>query len=582
MTIIVLVAGHSSAHEVLDASTLNKYLDPLPNPLDNVIAPIGMLEGVPLYDISISQFQRQLHSELPPTTVWGYNGLYPGPTFVASRDEAIKVRWTNNLTDGAGHPLQHLLPYDPTLHGAGHPDGHGEGFPQARTVTHLHGGVVDEHSDGYPEHWFTPDPHAAPNGLGGPAGNSLVTTYANPQRSASLWYHDHAMGITRLNVYAGLAGFYLIRDAQEESLGLPSGDYEIPLVLQDRSFYDNGDLFYPGGDSHDPSHPGSHVSFFLADANLVNGVVWPFLEVEPRKYRFRMLNGANGRFYDLSLEPDSGAAGDGPVTLHQIGTDGGLLSHRVERSNVFLAPSDRADIIVDFSQFSVGDSLRFMNNGLGASEGTTDEVMQFRIVAPRGVDDSNLPDSLSTIERYHEADADAMRTIELVPGFDAMGRRQLLLNGMHWSDEITEVVRQGDLEIWSLINRTGDAHPIHLHGEAFQVLDRTGSFGNDIPLEDYELGWEDTVVVNPGETVRIMVKYEAFTGTFVFHCHILEHEDHEMMRPFRIIPAVPEPSAWTLVLAGIASTWLTKRRRLVSRLDPITGPSQVSRLMAGT
>jgi len=162
---MLLVAKLASAHALLDAGTLTKYLDPLPNPLGNVISPSDMLDGVPLYDLGISQFQQQLHSQLAPTTLWGYNGMYPGPTFDVQRGQPIKVRWTNNLVDDMGMPLRHFLPYDPTLHGADYPGSHvdhgsehGEfsDFPQARTVTHLHGGVVNERSDGYPEHWFWP------------------------------------------------------------------------------------------------------------------------------------------------------------------------------------------------------------------------------------------------------------------------------------------------------------------------------------------------------------------------------------------------------------------------------------------
>ncbi len=281
--------------------------------------------------------------------------MFPGPTFEVNRGETIKVRWQNNLVDNQGQPLNHMLPYDTTVHGAG------PQFPQARIVTHLHGGVTEERSDGYPEHWFSPDASAAANGMGGPSGNSLITTYTNQQRAAGLWYHDHAMGITRLNVYAGMAGFYLLRDSEEQSLGLPSGDYEIPLMLQDRSFYEDGRLFYP---PEEPYSDPSQVSFFLADANLVNGVVWPFLEVEPRKYRFRVLNAANSRTFDLSLEPDAITGSSDPVVLHQIGTDGGLLSSRIERSRISLAPADRSDIVVDFSQFAVGDTLTLRNQGL--------------------------------------------------------------------------------------------------------------------------------------------------------------------------------------------------------------------------
>ena len=541
---------------VLDVRTLTKYVDPLVNPLDHVIAPTGTLSGAPLYEVGISQFQQRLHRDLPPTTVWGYNGIYPGPTFNIHRGETINVRWTNSLTDGLGTPLDHLLPYDTTVHGAG------PSFPEARVSTHVHGAVTDEASDGFPEHWFTADPNAAANGIGGPAGNSLVTTYTNEQRAANNWYHDHAMGITRLNVYAGLAGFYVIRDQEEQSLGLASGDFEIPLLFQDRSFYDDGQLFYPAGPGDlrspgtgDPLQglpPGfpsdaSQVPLFLADANLVNGAVWPFLEVEPRKYRFRLLNGANSRFYDLTLEPEPGAATVDPLTIHQIGTDSGLLSTRVERLSAALSPGDRMDVVVNFSPLNPGDTVLMRNSAAGARSGTTDEVMQLRVVAPTDMDNSNLPAQLSTIVRYQEQEAVRIRTLELVRDYDDYGRVKLLLDGKKWSDGNTETVVQGELEIWELVNRTGMPHPMHLHMEAFQLLDRADALGEDLPLADYDLGWEDTVTVGGLETVRLLVKFEQYTGTFVWHCHILEHEDLEMMRTFRIV-AVPEPNTTLFVV----------------------------------
>lgn len=535
---------------VLDVSTLTKFVDPLPLPL--VAAPTGMLDGVPYYEISVSQFQQQLHSELPPTKLWGYEGTFPGPTFEVNRDQAIKVRWINNLTDNQGAPLDHLLPYDTTIHGTTFHGSHGthHAIPQARIVTHVHGAVTDEVSDGFPEWWVSPDATAEGNPFGGPAGNSILATYPNKQRAAGNWYHDHTMGITRLNVYAGMAGLYNIRDAEEQALGLPSGEYEIPLVIQDRSFYEDGELFYPAGPG-DIVSPGvgdplgslpeefpsesSIVPHFVADANLVNGMVWPHLEVEPRKYRFRMLNGANSRSYDLTLEPEEGAASSDPVTFYQIGTDSGLLTTTSERGSISMSPADRVDVVVDFSAFNPGDTLLMRNINPEADSGTTDQVMQLRVVAPTGIDDSNLPSQLSTFDRYAEENAVRTRTLTLDRVFDEYGRMELLLDGKKWTDANTETVVQGELEIWEFVNNTGMAHPMHLHMEAFQVLDRKDRFGNDIALADYELGYEDTVTVGPRETVRIMVRFDQFTGTFVWHCHILEHEDLEMMRTFRIV-----------------------------------------------
>jgi spore coat protein A len=560
--------GTVDAASFLDSSVLEKYVDPLPNPLDNVYAPIGTLDGKPLYEVSISQFQQKLHRDLPATTLWGYNESFPGPTFVVNHGEEIKIRWTNNLVDEFGAPLtNHLLPYDTTLHGAG------PQFPQARVVTHVHGNVTDEMSDGYPEHWFSPDPNAASNGMGGPAGNSRVSTHYNDQRAAALWYHDHAMGTTRLNVYAGLAGMYVIRDAEEAVLNLPSGKYEVPLVLQDRSFYDDGELFYPAGpgDLADPGGgnplaglPGdfpsaaSQVRQFVGNTNLVNGVVWPYMEVEPRKYRFRILNGANSRFYNLSL--DGGDQGNG--TFHLLGTDGGLLSQLVDRQDLLLSPADRADVVIDFSQYNVGDDLFLRNTGpdgmyrkvnTPADSNTTGQVMKFKVVESTGPDTSSLPTDLSTIVRYDPADSVRLRSLSLVQTSDEYNRPELLLNGQKWVDPITEEVRLGDLEIWELDNQTPMAHPMHIHMEHFQVLQRSVSAtGEIIPLAPEELGWEDTVFVGPGEKVRVMVKYEQFAGKFVWHCHLLEHEDSEMMRPFRIVgrPA-PEPASGLLLAAGL-------------------------------
>ncbi|HEY3391969.1 MAG TPA: multicopper oxidase domain-containing protein [Lacipirellulaceae bacterium] len=582
-SVLIALALHefAAAAEILNSATLQKYVDPLPNPMNNVIAASGTLGGAPLHEISVTAFQQQLHRDLPATTLWGYNESFPGPTFVVDRGQTIKVRWTNNLVDSTGDPLQqHLLPYDTTLHGAH------DHLPRARVVTHLHGSVTDEFSDGYPEYWFSPDPNAPPNGLGGPAGNSMVTTYPNNQRATTLLYHDHAMGITRLNVYAGMSGFYLIRDPIEQGLNLPSGPYDVPLLLQDRTFYDDGQLYYPDGLSSLPAtdedqgghggHGGggvpegfpsqaSVVPHFFGNANLVNGAVWPYLEVEPRKYRFRLLNGANSRAYNLVL--DAGTAGS--LAFHQIGTDGGLLANRTERAEVFLGSADRADVIVDFSQFNVGDEIYLRNTGPDAEVGrmnvpadpnTTGQVMQFRVVAPSGPDSSSLPEALSTIERYRPEDAVRTRVLSLDLLVDEYGRPELLLNRSKWTDPITEMVRLGDLEIWQFVNRTSTAHPIHLHMDHFQILERFIRGTGPVPLAPHELGWEDTVMVGAGENVSIMVKFDQYTGKFVWHCHLLEHEDSEMMRPFVILPTiVPEPSRFILLAWGL--TWIALVRR---------------------
>jgi spore coat protein A len=577
---------------LLDPATLAKYVDPVPNPLGNVISPSGVVGGVPIFDVRVSQFSQQLHRDLPPTTVWGYNNTFPGPTFEVQRGQTIQVHWINNLVDQTGQPLGHLLPYDTTIHGAH------EHYPQARIVTHLHGGITTAASDGYPEHWVAPATTMPPPGqstAAGPSGNVFTAIYPNNQRAATLWYHDHALGATRLNVYAGLAGFYMLRDAEEAALNLPSGAFEMPLVIQDRSFFDNGQLFYPAGPgdtgmgagghgvtSHDTTQtadahltglppdfpsPASIVPHFIGNTNLVNGVVWPYMEVEPRKYRLRLLNGANKRVYRLVL--DGGDAGT--IPMHQIGTEGGLLPEPVSRANIWLAPADRADVIVDFSQFDVGAELVLRNTGpdgvlahpllpfTPANVNTTGQVMKFKVIASTGPDTSSLPTSLPPIEQLLAANAVRTRRMTLRESTDEYGRPEFRLNNLNWIDPVTEVMQLGELEIWEFVNGTNVAHPIHLHATHFQILNRTGQ---PVPPPQ-DRGWEDTVNVHSGETVRALVRFDQFGGQFVWHCHCLEHEDHDMMRPMLIVGVVPEPATNALFLIVlVAGTCCVRRPRL--------------------
>ncbi|MCA9229868.1 MAG: multicopper oxidase domain-containing protein [Planctomycetales bacterium] len=592
------------AQTLLDPLTLSKYIDPLPNPLGNIISPMGTMDGMDLYEVSMTQFTQQLHSELAPTTLWGYNGTYPGPTFETQRDVPIKVNWINDLVDTGGNPLPHLLPLDTTVHGAG------AQFPEVRTVAHLHGGVVEPQSDGFPEHWFSADPNAPANGMGGPAGNSALYTYHNQQPASALWYHDHGMGITRLNVYAGLAGFYILRDPQEAALNLPSGDFEVPIVIQDRSFYDDGQLFYPRGpgDLTDPGGPdplaglppefpddASVVPHYFGNTNLVNGKVWPILEVEPRKYRFRILNGSNARFYDLQL--DAGPAGTLP--FHQIGSDGGLLEATTTRSQMLMSPAERSDVIVDFSNLTVGDEVFLRNFGpdgpfesptasyTPADPNTTGQVMKFKVVAPTAPDTSSLPTSLVSVPRIPESEAIVTRQLSLVEEEDEYGRPKLLLDGAKWTDPTTELPVKGTTEIWEITNSSPGSHPIHLHLVQFQVLDRFarpagGGESVEVPLEAHELGWKDTFKVNRWETIRVIARFEDFDGLYVWHCHLLEHEDHEMMRRYEVVPG-PELIVEQGVTLNLASPHTTPPGHIIT-VDGILNTPQldVQGLLRGT
>lgn len=262
---------------------LKKFADPLP--IMKTIRPTSCIQQVPCFEVTMKETFQKLHRDLPPTKVWGYNGQYPGPTFHVWKHQPIHVLWKNELPD------RHFLPIDTTVHGAEKKQ------PEVRTVVHLHGGVTPDTSDGYPEAWFTRHFKKV-----GPYFSHRMYTYPNHQDAASLWYHDHAMGITRLNIYAGLSGMYIVHDENEARLNLPCGPYDLPLIIQDRSFREDGSLYYPSRPNQPETAPTpSVIPDFYGDTILVNGRVWPYLNVEPRKYRFRILNGSNARFYRFSL-----------------------------------------------------------------------------------------------------------------------------------------------------------------------------------------------------------------------------------------------------------------------------------------
>lgn len=524
------------------AQNLPKFVDALPIP--NVVQPTGLHRGAPLYEIQMRQFTQKLHRDLPPTTLWGYDGVFPGPTFNVERNQEIFVRWMNKL------PLQHLLPRDTTLHGD-EPD-----KPPVRTVVHLHGISTLPRSDGYPEAWFTKNFAQT-----GPEFKRELYNYPNSQRPTTLWYHDHALGITRLNVYAGLAGFYLIRSQAERDLNLPGGAYDIPLLIQDRMFNDDGSLFYPvvdlNGDT-DPRLPPVWVPEFFGDTMVVNGKIWPYLEVEPRKYRFRLLNGSNARFYDLVLRLRNNA-GEGP-RFQVIGTDGGLLPQPYKRKNLIIAPAERYDVVVDFSEFKGAELVLHNSARAPYPSGAAyipKQVMLFRVKSEtNGPDTSDLPKKLFPVPALDPATAVRERDIAISavfsPGFHAI---RWDLNG-HWTDPVGEEPHAGDVEIWRIINRGPSAHPIHLHQVNFQVLDRQ-SFNEAAFPERLELtgeaikppldespAWKDTVIATPRQVTRVIAKFDLPKGTnptpgqrfrYVYHCHMIEHEDNEMMRPYDIV-----------------------------------------------
>jgi spore coat protein A len=394
---------------------------------------------------------------------------------------------------------------------------------------------VKPESDGNPDAWYTAD------GKAGFRFAGTVFNYPNDQRAASLWYHDHAVAITRLNVYAGMAGLYLLRDEVEDSLNLPNSQYEVPLVIQDRRFDHNGQLIYPVSDiSHAPWIPE-----FFGPTILVNGKVWPYLRVEPRKYRFRIYNGSNARFYNLEFSSGQ--------EFHQIGNEGGLLPHVVTLQKILLAPAERADVIVDFSGHE-NESIILKSTAAApfpSGDVSTSDVMEFRVNKQlAGPDRSEVPSKMPAVAQLNEEDASVTRTLSLeeINDPEVPGRLLLKLGGKDFDAPITERPQFGATEVWRLVNTTGDTHPIHLHLVHFQVMDRrlfdvnrylqTGHVhptGRATLPDLNERGWKDTVRVNPGEMLRIITRFDGHRGFYVWHCHILEHEDNEMMRPLEVI-----------------------------------------------
>jgi spore coat protein A, manganese oxidase len=483
----------------LQPGKLSPFVDALPVP--------AVLPKASRYRIAMREFVGKVHRDLPATRQWGYQGASPGPSIETRSGDPVTIEWVNQL------PVKHFLPIDHNVMGCQ------DGAAEVRTIAHVHGAKCPPESDGYPENWFVP-------------GKSLTVTYPNRQDAAMLWYHDHAMGITRLNTYAGLIGLFFIRDQHEESLGLPRGQFELPLVLCDRSFRTDGQLAYPVS----PFPDAPWVDECAGEFTLINGKLLPFSEVEARRYRLRILNASNGRFYRLTLSAK--------VPMRQIGCDQGLLAAPVSLEALTLAPGERADLIVDFQAFRGREVV--LNNGYLP-------LMQFRVGNEKVEDPGQAPGVLRKVERMPETVAVRTRVLSLDEHHDHLGNAtQMLLNGTHWHMPVTENPILNSTEIWELVNVTEDSHPIHLHLVRFQILDRrrfnvdlyetsreVKYLGDPEPPEVNEAGWKDTVRAHSRMVTRIIINFEGYAGRYVWHCHNLEHEDNEMMRPYDVLPEPP-------------------------------------------
>ncbi len=638
-----------------DPALQRKFVEPAPNALDpgflfKDLNTRGRPVQAPNFSVRVRQVTQQTGLVDPrsgrrlSTPVWGYGTdtvSWPGQTFQvmstsAGGAEETVVRWENELQG-----KQHLLPVDTNLHWAyslhGMSSANGVDYRRysikrngVPIITHLHGGHSKYQFDGNPEFFYSPDGTVrGPQWDAVPGGFTNTFRYDNDVRAGNLWYHDHTLGLTRLNVYAGLAGFYFVRDDQDTGtadnpLGLPAFPYELAYAIQDRMFTDRGALFYPAfpGDPFyddfitdegvvlptDLFRGGGPTALaeFFGDHMVVNGKIWPKQDVEPRNYRMRLLNGCDSRFMVLQLvvvnagetDPSAGT----PIPFHVIGSDQGLGTPRQVDTLVF-EPGSRYDVVVDFSDPALAGKRVILKNLGGDApfagafgsrldpddvfhDRQTDRVMAFDVVVPL----SAVPDRFdpSSLPGYGGVGgASTTRRVALFEGTDEFGRLQPLLGTVGsdlsgtdvarartWSQGATETPALDSTEIWEIYNFTADAHPVHLHLVNFEILDRqhfeydvtgtqttgqhNGTTGEapeisnirnlspaSVGAEYFEAAPKDMVTSLPGnpdpeedaaptgQMVRIRAHFDR-PGRYVWHCHILSHEDHEMMRVLEV------------------------------------------------
>jgi FtsP/CotA-like multicopper oxidase with cupredoxin domain len=465
-----------------------------------------------------------MHEILPGvrTEVWGYDGIFPGPTLVSRSGRRTVVQHRNELS--------------------------------VPTVVHLHGGHTPATSDGYPTDLILPSGSVAtgsatagvaavsatagvaagatgmasmpgmPNMTADPSAVITQGTreyvYPFQQRAATLWYHDHRMGFTGPSVWRGLAGFHLVHDDEEDALPLPGGERDIPLMLADRAFAADGSLLYPAVDPsglHQAGVQGAYDQGVLGDVILVNGAPWPELEVDAVRYRFRVLNASNARRYRIGLDP----APPGGAGLVQIGSDGGLLAAPIAHDTIDLSPAERFDLVIDFSHYRVGDVVT-LRNLLGS--GSTANVMRFRVVRGATRDESRIPARLAAIEPLAPSSAVARRTFLF-----AMTDDGWTINGARFDPAGSGPnPRLGTVEIWRFISDF--QHSIHMHLGQFQIVGRDGRGPGP-----FDAGWKDTVDLSPAQAIDVIVRFDDYRGRFLFHCHNLEHEDMAMMANFHVV-----------------------------------------------
>jgi len=638
---IIVQNVNAQTPNILDPMSIPQWTNKLEIP--PVYTPINITDTTGTlirqeYAINVTEFKQQilptLDSDGKPTdfkltTVWGFEGeasnsisgislgsvqSTPGGTFEANQGIPIQVKWTNDLVDTSGNPLVNLFKVDPTIHWANpnnmempnpataseFPFGYTDAQSPVPISIHLHGGETPSASDGNPLAWWTA------NGLHGPDYNTAVPTdmnsaimiYPNQQPPTTLWYHDHSLGITRLTVMSGLAGFYLLNGIEDPiATLLPSGEYEIPLVIQDRTFLTDGSLYFPS-EGTDPSvHPYWNPTF-LGNTIMVNGKVWPNMDVKQGQYRLRILDGSNSRYYTLHFSNS--------MAFTQIGSDGGYLKTPAQLTSLTIAPGERVDLLVDFSKLQPGEKVTLQNQGifLNADEKkTVGQIAQFTVASQKGETPKTLPTNLNPTLNGDFPSLPAptkTRTFTLIEQGVFPKTVALLLDGQLWGAPTSEKPELGTTEEWVIVNPTMGSHPIHLHLVQFQLVQRqllnsanyleswinlngepplNHTTVNVSSLDSYLLGsptkpklneqcWKDTIQADAGSVTTIRIRFASEDGSnyqfdptsgpgYVWHCHILDHEDNEMMRPFVVVNSSNNSDSlntiyYLIAVAGIA------------------------------
>jgi spore coat protein A len=599
-----LLTGKASA-ATIDPTTIPKYVTPLF--VMPAMPPSRVTPSADEFTIAARQFRQQmLPAGFPATTVFGFGAAgsatnhTPGFTVEAKVNRQTRVNFVNQLVDSSGNFLPPLQTVDPTLHWANPPGGPAgrDSMPTFTStpppytgpvpfVVHLHGERSFEESDGYPEAWYLPAARNIPNGYATVGSfydrfkeiarqrwgvnwqpGSATFVYPNDQPAGTNWYHDHSLGMTRTNVYSGLVAYYLLRGGQFD---LPAGVlpgpapmpgdasgkryYEIPLVLQDKTFNDNGSLFFPTNRTGvtefipDTDIPPYWNPVFQGDTITVNGNTWPFLNVEPRRYRFRLLNASGIRPFSLKVVSAPPITQPMPAALPiwLIGSDGGYLPRPVQLQQLPINTAERYDVIVDFTGIAPGTRLYLANEAPGSIAGTTGQVMEFRVVPLTAPDTSTPPARLTLPGAPAIGTPSTTRRVSLQSVNSAFFPGQIreflggtvnangTANPLGWHEPITENVPFNATETWEVHNFTAGGHSFHIHLIQFEVLGRRPIAGGTMtPPDPHEIGPKDTVFV-PGQGVTLFKAKFDRRSLYVWHCHFLDHEDHGMMRPWRVV-----------------------------------------------